>query len=292
MQSSRFQYALRSLYSLFHNQYIKQYIVIKQFIYVDPTGYAVYNERDFVHTMAQTSTVLRRQAGRPSRRLPVSPADIVERVTAAIAEHRLPPGAKLGEESLGEVFGVSRTKVREALFQLAKDKLVSLHPGRGAFVARPGVREAREIFEARRVLERALIFRVTHSAAAADLERLRAHIERERGAIAAKDTRAGTRLSGEFHSMIADMAGNAVLAEILRELVSRTSLIIVLYESSLPASCSCDEHTELLARIETRDAEGAMRLMSAHLDHIERSLRLKDDEPAAVDLKAVLSGAS
>ena len=229
-------------------------------------------------------------ARRTARAQPVSTAEIVERVTAAIAEHRLPPGAKLGEESLGEVFGVSRTKVREALFQLARDKLVSLHPGRGAFVARPDVREAREIFEARRVLERALIFRVTHSAVAADFARLRAHILREREALDASDTRAATRLSGEFHTLIADMAGNAVLAEILRELVSRTSLIIVLYESSLPASCSCEEHEELLARIEARDAEGAMRLMTGHLDHIERSLRLKDDEPAAVDLHAVLSG--
>lgn len=220
-----------------------------------------------------------------------STADIVERVTAAIVEHRLPPGTKLGEESLGEVFGVSRTKVREALFQLARDKLVSLQPGRGAFVARPDVREAREIFEARRVLERAIVFRVTHSAAATDLAKLRAHIGREREAMQAKDTRAATRLSGEFHSLIAGMAGNAVLADILRELVSRTSLIIVLYESSLPASCSCEEHEELLARIEARDAEGAMRLMTGHLDHIERSLRLKDDEPAAVDLRAVLSEA-
>ncbi len=245
--------------------------------------------------MATPSTPSRRPIGVTSRKpqassaAQASTADIVARVTSAIAEHRLPPGTKLGEESLGEVFGVSRTKVREALFQLARDKLVRLHPGRGAFVARPDVREAREIFEARRVLERALVFRVTHSAASADLEKLRAHIVREREAMEAKDTRAAIRLSGEFHLMIAGMAGNTVLAEILRELVSRTSLIIVLYESSLPASCSFEEHAELLARIEARDAEGAMRLMTGHLDHIERSLRLKDDEPAAVDLKAVLS---
>lgn len=243
--------------------------------------------------MAQPAPDSRRPVAKTPRRMPASTAaastaDIVERLTAAIAEHRLPPGAKLGEESLGEVFGVSRTKVREALFQLAKDKLVSLHPGRGAFVARPGVREAREIFEARRVLERALIFRVTHAASAADLARLRAHVERERGALAASDARAATRLSGEFHAMIAGIAGNAVLAEILRELIARTSLIIVLYETSLPASCSSDEHAELLVRIEARDAEGAMRLMSGHLDHIERSLRLKDDEPAAVDLRTAL----
>ncbi len=247
--------------------------------------------------MTDTPPVERRRierlrAGRRARKVATKPATtetIAERLGAAITEHRLPPGTRLVEESLGEVFGVSRTKVRQALFQLARAKLVTMASGRGACVARPGVREAREIFEARRVIERALAWRFTQVASAAQIARLREHIEKERTALAAGDSGAGTRLSGEFHLLIADMSGNSVLAELLRELVSRTSLIIVLYGSTLPASCSADEHAELLAKIEGRDAEGALRLMAHHLDHIERGLNLREEEQPTVDLRAALA---
>ena len=68
-------------------------------------------------------------------------AAIYDRIAEAIAAHKLPAGAKLGEEALGEIFGVSRTKIRQALFQLASEKLVTLIPGRGAFVTQPTVRK-------------------------------------------------------------------------------------------------------------------------------------------------------
>src|SRR5437870_948791 len=85
---------------------------------------------------------MNQRVDRPVKRTSVSFAVIAKHITAAIIDRRIPPGTKLGEVSLGEVFGVSRTKVRQALYQLAKDKLVNLYPGRGAFVAEPSVKEA------------------------------------------------------------------------------------------------------------------------------------------------------
>jgi DNA-binding GntR family transcriptional regulator len=216
-------------------------------------------------------------------------ADIVERITRAITEHRLPPGTKLTEERLGEAFRVSRTKVRQALFHLAKDKLVDLQTGRGAYVAQPTVREAHEIFDARRLIERGIVARLAGALVPAQLARLRKHLDEEARALASGDVRASTRLSGQFHVLIAEMTGNGALAEVLRELVSRTSLIIVLYESSLPASCSMDEHRMLLKRIEGGDAKTAAQAMAEHLDNIERSLNLRDRQPAVVNLKRALS---
>jgi DNA-binding GntR family transcriptional regulator len=215
--------------------------------------------------------------------------DIVRRVTAAITEHRLRPGTKLGEESLGEVFGVSRTKVREALFQLAKLNLVTLLPARGAFVAQPTVREAREVFGARRILERAVVERFAQAPAASQLAAIRAHIAAEREAIAAKDGWARSRLLGEFHVLIAEMAGNAVVAELLRELVSRTSLITLLYQSAAASVCSADEHVELVRCFERRDAKRAVAVMLDHLDHVEQGLNLREEEAAAVDLRSALA---
>jgi DNA-binding GntR family transcriptional regulator len=60
---------------------------------------------------------------------------IVESLTRAIVEHRLHPGTKLAEQKLADHFGVSRTLVRQALFQLSQNRLIRLEPARGAFVA-------------------------------------------------------------------------------------------------------------------------------------------------------------
>lgn len=62
---------------------------------------------------------------------------IAARLTRAIVEHRLQPGTKLAEQKLADHFGVSRTLVRQALFQLSQNRLVRLEPARGAFVAAP-----------------------------------------------------------------------------------------------------------------------------------------------------------
>ena len=66
---------------------------------------------------------------------------IADQLAIAIHEHRLAPGAKLSEDEVGEVFGVSRTVVRAALQILAHDKMVDLKRNRGAFVAQPSVKE-------------------------------------------------------------------------------------------------------------------------------------------------------
>ena len=224
-----------------------------------------------------------------SRHSKASTETIVTRITAALIEHRLLPGTKLGEVALGEIFGVSRTKIRQALNRLAQDKLVTLLPERGAFVTRPEPREARELFDARRVIERVLIERFSASATREQIHSLRDHLARERAAIATENIAVRNRLLGEFHVRIAEMAGNAVLAELVRELVQRSTLVTLLYQSSRDASCSSDEHDALLDAIHQRDAIAAVRLMEQHLTHVERDLALPDDTPAALDLRAALS---
>ena len=71
----------------------------------------------------------------------------------AIVEHDLAPGTKLPEDTLADTFGVSRTRVRKVLQQLAHEGMVQLERHRGATVARPSAKEARDIFDLRRILE-------------------------------------------------------------------------------------------------------------------------------------------
>src|SRR2546429_7720803 len=60
---------------------------------------------------------------------------VYDGIHRAILEQRLPPGTKLGEESLSSLFDVSRARVRRILLRLAHDKSVKLRPNRGAHFA-------------------------------------------------------------------------------------------------------------------------------------------------------------
>jgi DNA-binding GntR family transcriptional regulator len=223
-----------------------------------------------------------------SRRRPLSDDEIAERLHAAILEHRLPPGTKLGEDRLAETFGVSRTRIRQVLFRLAGEKVVRQFANRGAFVAEPTVQEARDVFDARAAIEPLLAERVAERGAAADVARLREHVSREQAARQASDLRAQIKLSGEFHGLVADMAGNAVLAATLRELVARSSLIIAVYGSPGGSDCAADEHQRLVEAVRRRDPALAARVMREHLAHVQRTLDLAERARDEIDLRAVL----
>lgn len=207
----------------------------------------------------------------------------------AILEQRLAPGTKLNEESLGEIFGVSRTIIRRALSRLGHEQVVVLRPNRGAVVASPTISEARQIVFARRVVEKAVTELAIDNAQPEQLAQMKQLVIDEQGCFSRGDRGAGIRLSGEFHLQLAIMADNPPLLSFQRSLVSQCSLIIAQYESGAKSHCSYDEHFELIAAIEQRDKDKAVRLMMHHLDHIEDKLSL-DENSASDDLRAVFSG--
>ncbi|WP_407310252.1 GntR family transcriptional regulator [Pseudomonas sp. nanlin1] len=212
---------------------------------------------------------------------------IYERILNAVMEHRLIPGTKLVEEKLAGVFQVNRTRIREVLARLAYEGVVTTIPNRGAFIASPSVEEARHIFQARRILEPALIRSLVAKADAEHFQRLHAHVGEERAAREVGDKRAVIRLSGEFHLLIAQMVDSPPLIKLMRELSSLTCLIILLYDSPNVPACPNHEHTEIIHAMEQGQVDEAIRLMLGHLDHIEATLDLCVEEDPEVDLEAI-----
>ena len=214
---------------------------------------------------------------------------IHQRVLTAIVEHRLPPGTKLGEERLAKVFGVSRTQIRQVLERLAHDSIITVQPNRGAYVSSPSVEEAREVFAARRVIEADVVRQATSRAKPADIRRLREHVAKESAARKINDKRAIIRLSGEFHQVIAEIAGNRFLAKTLRELETLTCLVIILYDAPNVPACPYHEHSDLADVIETGNADRAAALMLEHLRHVESSLNFERSNDGEIDFEAVFS---
>ena len=233
------------------------------------------------------STNRRAGASRTTSRLTAD--DVYERIVTAVFEHRLAPGTKLGEDKLAAIFKVSRSRVRLALARLAHEQVVRLEPNRGAYIASPSPAEAREIFEARRLIEPGIVRRLVESIDQKGIARLRALVRAEADARARNERRAIIRMSGEFHVALAELAGNAVLTRTIRELASLTCLIIYLYDSPAIPSCHGDEHAAITAAIAGGDSLKAVKMMLDHLDHVERSLALNVAPEVPEDLERVFA---
>lgn len=184
----------------------------------------------------------------------------------AVMEHRLPPKTKLTEQVLCEIYQLARHNVRKVLTQLANEGLVDLEPNRGAFIASPSEQEAQEMFELRQTLERLVVQKVAQDRPMAEIKRLKDMVRQERAAWQAGDRATWIRLSADFHVALAQLAGNQLLTDMLRRLVSRTTLLIASIDAPGQNACSFDDHEGILAKLEAGDKPGALKCMARHLD--------------------------
>ncbi|MEC7257473.1 MAG: GntR family transcriptional regulator [Pseudomonadota bacterium] len=206
----------------------------------------------------------------------------------AVHEHRLPPGTKLGEDELGEAYGISRTIVRAALMALSHRHLVELKRNRGAFVAQPSVREAREVFEARSLLEPRTARSAAERMTPAALDMLRANIAQEHEALDSGENGRALFLSGQFHVELARIADQSTIEGIISELISRSSLIIALYWRRRAALCETQAHHALLDAFAARDGALAEQLMKSHLLDLVASLDLRNVTQPPTSLREAL----
>jgi DNA-binding GntR family transcriptional regulator len=202
---------------------------------------------------------------------------IRESLRNAIIDRRLTPGTKLSENEVGALFDVSRTVARAALQMLTFEGLVKTERNRGAFVSNPSPDEARQIFASRRLIEPGIVAGAVERITSADIANFRRQLDEEarymneRGPTA---RRGEIKASGDFHLMLASVAGNVILQKFMDELVARSSLVIALYGRSGISSCGHSEHSAMLDALEKGDGNGASALMIRHIDHIEADLDL------------------
>jgi len=222
--------------------------------------------------------------------------DVSERIratlAAAIGEGALKPGTKILEEAIAEHFGVSRTVVRGALGVLESDHLLERKRNRGTFVAEPSIAQAKNLFEARRKVERLLLELVVERATPEELDALQKLTDEEEHIHHHGDEKSKTVLSGKFHIVLADLAGNPVLTEMLAKIVARLSLVMALYEEERKDDCGADHHRMIVAALKAKDLKKAQDLMEHHLADIEGRVRLTEGQGDRHTFLAVLENFS
>lgn len=201
---------------------------------------------------------------------------IEKAVLSAINAERLPPGTKLGEDRLAQLFDTSRTLVKQALQRLAYLGVVRLESNRGAFVASTTRKEAADLYAARRIIEAATVAALARDCTANDIRVLRQHIEEENEARESNDRHRLIQTRAKFHLKIAELSGNELLVEFLERILPRTAMIATFYRYPPPNPASAHDHERLLELLMAGDAEGSVAFMNAHLDIDEKQLRIPE----------------
>jgi DNA-binding GntR family transcriptional regulator len=200
----------------------------------------------------------------------------------------LPPGTKLTERELTEIFGASRAAVRAALSRLGHSLLVELRPNRGAVIANPSDAETRDLFEARRVLECAVMPALARNLSAKQLTELRGFVQEEQRAYDRGDVKAGQRRSIRFHKLLSELAGNATLDRFMEQLICRTPLLALARRGRI-AYCGAADHHAIVEALARRDSAAAVRCMTEHLVNVERQLSAEDKPAPPPSLAAALT---
>ncbi|UHD47827.1 GntR family transcriptional regulator [Aureimonas altamirensis] len=185
------------------------------------------------------------------------------------------PGAKLVEQRLADLFGITRDRMRRILHRLGHEGRLELVPNRGARVIDAGLFDARIVYDARRILEGGIALSVTERIATRDIDALLAQHEREREAIALGDDQSALRLGGALHIGLADLTQNALVVDTLRSMVDRTSTLLSFFGPADGPACSCREHGMIIEAVATRNPLRAREAMCSHLSLVETRLRMR-----------------
>lgn len=225
----------------------------------------------------------------PNTNEKITSEHIVDALSLAIHQQRLSPGVKLREDEIGQIYGVSRTTVRAALQKLAHEQLLVVERNRGASVARPGPREAREVFEARSLLEPRTARSACERMTPEKLSLLEAQISAEHAALDAGELGKALYQSGQFHVQIAHIADQSTITTFIESLIARSSLIIALYWKRQGALCESYAHHELISAFRDGDAQLAEELMQSHLVDLSSALDFSKEHAELPSLRAILS---
>lgn len=196
-----------------------------------------------------------------------------ERLKDAIKYAELQPGEPLSETRISETLGISRTPVREALQQLAKEGLVQIVPGRAITIPSPSVQDVFAVVHVRSLLEPELVRLVSESASGRDLKDLWAALEAMEAAVEDGDRAAWSHADTDFHDILSELCPNKLLGQLVLEMRNRMHHLTIDSQTSASRIRECtQEHREVVEAIASHESRHAEDTMQHHLEQLRDSM--------------------
>lgn len=201
---------------------------------------------------------------------------LFEQLSEAIVLGTFAPGAKLSEPRLAAQYGVSRGPLREAIRRLEERKLVTRAPRQGVRVVVPTPSDALELFTIREVLEGLAARQAAEHATDAEINQLRAMLQRHRVALSEPDALVywQATANSDFHFMIARVGRNQHLFDLLCGEYYTLFRLYRMQHRIVPgrAQRALAEHERIVEAVADRDVELAELLMRRHIASARKGL--------------------
>lgn len=198
-----------------------------------------------------------------------------EKILELILSGEAKPGEMLTERRLAETLDMSRTPIRDALLMLESEGLLRRHGSRGLQVKQMRIEDYMEVLQIRLLLEPEAARLAAGHVPAETLADLRKRLQdlidgAEKGA-SRPDRETVRAVDDGLHGAIADMAGNAHLAQIIHSLRRQTQIFDL---RSIPErlTLTCQEHLVLIDCLEQGKSKEAAEAMREHLEHVRASI--------------------
>ncbi|WP_240702988.1 GntR family transcriptional regulator [Cohnella luojiensis] len=191
-----------------------------------------------------------------------------------ILTHAMPAGDKINIDKLARDLGVSNIPIRESLFRLASEGLVTIVPFKGMFVAEMNLRDIDEIFEIRQSLEELSV----RKAASRIPKEILLQISQELSAGKSADNEVGkegavSRMNEDLHGTILKYAKNENLRLTVVSLIERIYRYLSLHQFRIDLSAEKSEHEKIVQALLEEDTEKAVQAMRSHLNNSHQRLR-------------------
>ncbi|MCY0148599.1 GntR family transcriptional regulator [Hoeflea sp. G2-23] len=206
--------------------------------------------------------------------------ELTAHIRKMILHHELEPDEWVPESELCEKLGVSRTPLREALKVLASEKLVEIHPNRGAMVASLRPNDVDELFEAQAIIEGSAAFLACERATEEDVEAFRKIHLRMIRCFERRDRTQYFSLNQDLHLALVAMSHNSALVS------AHSTLFIQVERARFLAldigqrwADSVDQHEAILSAVASRNGPLAQKLVEQHI------LETREAVKAAVEMQ-------
>jgi DNA-binding GntR family transcriptional regulator len=202
-----------------------------------------------------------------------TPALIADRLREQIVSGAFAPGSRMIEPQLGARLGVSRGPVREALQRLVQEGLLVNIPNRGVFVVELDAADIKDIYTARRAIEREAATLLHRGKSPHHLERLAAVVEEMRALAGQGDTRLIAEQDLAFHNALVEAAESPRLSRMFTTLLAETRICLANLMDLYPEQdLLVAEHQQLLALLQGKDEQALLDAVNTHLDSAVRDL--------------------
>jgi DNA-binding GntR family transcriptional regulator len=194
---------------------------------------------------------------------------VFETLQSAIMNGKLEQGNVITEQQISREFGISRTPVREALYKLTATGLIRIIPHKGFLISKWSIKEIRDVFEIRVVLERLAVELFIKNFHQENIEKLEEIIEKMEKAVQENNFMEAAKMNNQFHDLIIEKSDNQEIFNVMEPLKNKIN-IFRLISISTPArlKTSFAEHRSILASILKKDIENAKKLIEIHIRQV------------------------